>query len=376
MSTSDREVFIAKAIELARRAEGRTSPNPLVGAVVVQGGEIVGVGFHAQAGAPHAEIHALRMAAEKARGADLYVNLEPCCHQGRTPPCTNAIIAAGIRRVFIGILDPNPQVDGKGIAALRRAGIEVETGILAEACRRLNEAYCKFITTRLPFVTLKFAASLDGKIATTTGASKWISGEASRRFVHELRNRNDAISVGVGTILADDPRLTTRIEGGRDPLCLIFDSHLRTPPEARVFHAASARRVIIATRREPTPQERERFAGVGAEILSFPGDEGGVSIPHVLRELGKRDVMSLLVEGGGRLGAAFLGNRNASPAEPLADKFYLFLAPCIFGGDAYPLFPGFGIEAVGEAISLRDTRSWRLGEDLAFEGYFTHGDER
>ncbi|RMD99748.1 MAG: bifunctional diaminohydroxyphosphoribosylaminopyrimidine deaminase/5-amino-6-(5-phosphoribosylamino)uracil reductase RibD, partial [Deltaproteobacteria bacterium] len=325
MSTSDREAFIAKTIELARRAEGRTSPNPLVGAVVVRGGEIVGSGFHAQAGAPHAEIHALRMAAEKARGADLYVNLEPCCHQGRTPPCTKAIIAAGIRRVFIGILDPNPQVDGKGIAALRRAGIEVETGILSEACRRLNEAYCKFITTRLPFVTLKFAASLDGKIATTRGDSKWISGEASRRFVHELRNRNDAISVGVGTILADDPRLTTRIEGGRDPLCLIFDSRLRTPLDARVFQAASGRRVIIATEREPTPQERERFGGVGAEILSFPGAEGGVSISHVLRELGKRDVMSLLVEGGGRLGAAFLRNRNDAAAEPLADKLYLFL---------------------------------------------------
>jgi len=355
------------ALELAKKAEGFTSPNPLVGAVIVKdGGEIAGTGYHTRAGAPHAEIEALREAGEKARGAALYVNLEPCCHHGRTGPCTEAIIAAGIRKVVVAMTDPNPLVAGKGIARLRQAGTEVVTGVLAAEAARLNEVFIKYITAGLPFVVLKAAVSLDGKIATRLGESRWITGQEARLCGHRLRHRYDAILVGVNTVLLDNPSLTVRLPEGRgkDPVRVVVDSCARTPPGAKIINQPSAAPTLIAVTPEAPAERVAALVMAGAEIITAPPDEKGrVNLPLLMKELAGREITSVLVEGGAEVHASAL-------EAGIVDKVVWFIAPLIIGGKEAPgPVGGRGAGRLNEAFPLRDIFVRRTGEDICVEGY-------
>ena len=305
MSVPDEVRWMRRALALAARGWGRTSPNPMVGAVLVKGRAVVGEGYHRQLGGPHAEVWALREARARAKGATLYVTLEPCCHQGRTPPCTEALIAAGLRRVVAACLDPNPHVDGRGVRRLRQAGIAVQVGLLAQEARRLNAAYFKHTTTGLPLLSLKTAMSLDGKIATAAGESKWITGQPARAAAHRLRAGHDAVMVGVNTILADDPQLTVRSAQGRTPLRVVVDSRARTPPTARLLTADKTPPVIAVTRQAPAARRR-RLEEAGAEVWLLPSKGGRVDLKALIRRLGKAGIQSLLVEGGGTLAASAL----------------------------------------------------------------------
>jgi len=351
-----------RALTLARKGLGKTSPNPAVGCVLLRDGEVVGEGWHRKAGTPHAEVHALRAASERARGADVFVTLEPCSHHGRTPPCADALIAAGVARVFVGMQDPNPLVSGKGIAALRSAGIPVECGVLEKECRLLNLPFIKHVTTGLPFVILKSAMTLDGRTATVTGDSKWITSEKSRRYVHRLRAMVDAVMVGVGTVVADDPQLTCRMGvRGRDPLRVVVDSRLRTPPDAALFALDSPAKTLFATIAVESPHVTE-FEDRGAEILRCREDAGRVDLADLLARLGSRGIQSVLLEGGRELAAAAL-------RKGLIDKFMLFFAPKLLGGDGYGLFAGAGPALMAEAHALRDLAVRRFGTDILIEGY-------
>ncbi|BCV20980.1 bifunctional diaminohydroxyphosphoribosylaminopyrimidine deaminase/5-amino-6-(5-phosphoribosylamino)uracil reductase RibD [Moorella sp. Hama-1] len=358
-------IFMRRALDLARRGLGRTSPNPAVGAVIVKDGRVIGEGYHQKAGTPHAEIHALQAAGPAARGSTLYVTLEPCCHYGRTPPCTEAIIAAGIRRVVAAMADPNPRVAGGGFQALRQAGIEVETGLLAEEARQLNEAFIKYITTGNPWVTLKMALTLDGKIATRTGAARWITGPEARERAHELRDTHDAILVGIGTVLADDPELTTRLPGvrGRDAVRVILDSHLRLPLTARVVSLRSAAPTLVATTAAAPAEAREELAARGVQVLVLPAEAGRVAWQPLLAELARRQITSILVEGGSGVNATAL-------AAGVVDKVIAFIAPKIFGGVEAPgPVGGLGVADPGAAWQLERLAVKRCGEDLMLSGY-------
>ncbi|OIQ58407.1 riboflavin biosynthesis protein RibD [Moorella thermoacetica] len=358
-------VFMARALELARQGLGRTSPNPAVGAVIVRDGRVVGEGYHRKAGTPHAEIHALRAAGEKARGATLYVTLEPCCHYGRTPPCTGAIIAAGIKRVVAAMADPNPRVAGGGFRALSQAGIEVETGLLADEARRLNEAFIKYITTGRPWVTLKMALTLDGKIATRTGAARWITGPAARERAHELRDIHDAVLVGIGTVLADDPELTTRLPDGRgrDAIRVILDSHLRLPLSARVVNLQSEAPTLVVTTPSAPAAARKNLEARGVEVLILPEEDGRVAWQPLLAELSRRQVTSILVEGGAEVNATAL-------AAGVVDKVVAFIAPKIFGGREAPApVGGRGVADPATAWRLEKLAVERCGEDIMLSGY-------
>lgn len=362
------------ALELAARARGRTSPNPMVGAVVVKDGQVVGKGCHLKAGTPHAEIHALREAGEKARGATLYVTLEPCCHHGRTGPCTEAILNAGIAQVFVAMTDPNPLVAGKGIELLRQAGVKVESGLLKEEALRLNEVFIKYISSGLPFVVLKAAMSLDGKIATRTGESQWITGPEARSQGHQLRDWYDAILVGVGTVLADNPSLTTRLpgNGGRDPLRVILDSTARTPPDAKVINQESTAATVVAVTPQAPPERIEALKKAGAEVLVVPpknsggGDAAGVDLAELMQQLGKREITSVLIEGGGRVHGSAL-------ASGIADKVVWFIAPKIIGGNEAPgPVGGTGIDRLANAVRLRDIELKCVGDDICIKGYISN----
>jgi diaminohydroxyphosphoribosylaminopyrimidine deaminase/5-amino-6-(5-phosphoribosylamino)uracil reductase len=356
--------FMQKALDLARKGEGRTSPNPPVGAVVVSGTEILGAGFHPAAGEPHAEIFALNAAAGSTHGADLYVTLEPCNHHGRTGPCTEAIIKAGIRRVFVGCLDPNPVVAGKGIELLQSAGIEVVTGLLEASCLRLIAPFKKYIETGLPFVTLKTAMTLDGRTATNCGDSQWVTGEQSRLHVHKMRNCSDAILTGIGSILADDSRLTTRLpEGGRDALRIVVDSQLRILDSAQIISTESAVKPLIATTAAAPKARIQELAGMGVEVIVVKSDSGGcVSLPDLMIDLGQRSIQSLLIEAGARLNGAAL-------KADIVDRVAFFIAPKILGGDdGRPVFSGVGAILMQDAIPLQDIRSCSFGEDILIEG--------
>ncbi len=323
---TDHEQFMQRALELGRRGEGRTGPNPAVGAVVVRAGEIIGEGFHPRAGEPHAEIFALRQAGGAAAGADLYVTLEPCCHQGKTGPCVTAVLAAGISRVFVGTTDPNPRVAGNGIAALRAAGVTVTVGVLEGECRRLIAPFAKHITTGLPYLILKAAITLDGRTATTTGDSQWISGEESRLAVHRLRDTVDAVMVGIGTVLHDDPRLTTRLPGGgRDAMRIVVDADLRIPEAAAVLTPDSSAPTLIATTRRASPEKIERLTARGVRVLTATEQEGRIELTELLRKLGELGVQSILLEGGSRLNAAAL-------QAGVVDRVAIFIAPLLLGG--------------------------------------------
>jgi len=357
------EDYMARALDLGRRAEGRTRPNPAVGSVVVREGIIVGEGFHPQAGQPHAEIFALRQAGEKARGADLYVTLEPCSHQGRTGPCAEAVIAAGIGRVFIGTRDPNPVVSGRGIAALEAAGIPVRVGILEPECRRLIAPFAKHVATGHPFVILKSAMTLDGKTATSSGDSRWISGPDSREHVHRLRDRVDAIMVGIGTVLDDNPRLTTRLpDGGRDPLRFVVDSRLRIPEDAAILSVSSEAATVIATTQAAPADKVDRLSKRGIEVLKVAERDGRVDPASLMAELGARGIQSVLVEGGSALSSSLLKAGQI-------DRLMIFIAPVLTGGDdGKGLFAGRGAARIADALRLGDIRVSRFGDDILIEG--------
>jgi diaminohydroxyphosphoribosylaminopyrimidine deaminase/5-amino-6-(5-phosphoribosylamino)uracil reductase len=325
----------------------------MVGAVVVKDGQIVGEGFHERAGRAHAEVVALRCAGELAKGADLYVNLEPCSHYGRTPPCVEAIIQAGIKKVYASITDPNPLVCGRGIARLREAGVEVSVGLGAEQAAKLNEVFIKYMATGFPFVIMKTAMSLDGKIATKTGDARWISSASSRRLTHQLRDEVDAIMVGSGTVCADNPRLTTRLpEGGRDPIRVIIDSQRRVPPTARVFDPG---RVILATTKADPPLPPH------VEMILFPGPK--VDLIELAKALADREITSVLLEGGAGLNAAAI-------QAGIVDKVMFFLAPLIIGGEGAPTpVGGVGVDQLRDAQPLYDLQVCRVEEDILVEGY-------
>lgn len=362
--------YLQRAVELATCGLGRTAPNPPVGAVIVNStGEIVGEGFHPRAGEPHAEALALRAAGDAAAGADLYCTLEPCCHHGRTPPCTEAIIAAGVRRVFYAMQDPDPRCAGGGAEALRAAGVEVCGPHDDAAANELYEPYLKHKQTGLPFVTLKLACSLDGKVATRTGDSRWITCEASRALVHRWRDQNDAIMVGIGTVQADDPQLTVRtnasVGGGaaidaRQPLRVVVDSAARTSPHARVITgpgqcliaaAASADRVSVAA-----------LEAAGAEVALLPEDDAGVDLTALLKYLGQRDIMALFVEGGPSLAGVLIRRR-------LVDKFRFFYAPKILGADALSACGSLGLDTVSAAQPMRLSGVQQLDQDALITAY-------
>ena len=357
--------YMKRALVLAKQASGTTSPNPAVGAVVVKDGIVLGEGYTLPPGQNHAEISALDDAGTKARGASLHVSLEPCCTYGRTPPCTRAIIEASITEVHVAIKDPNPAVNGKGIAELEAAGIKVYVGEEEEAAREVCEAFAKHVNTGLPFVTAKFAMSLDGKIATHTGDSKWITGIPARNNVHDIRRSSDAIAVGVNTVLRDDPQLTARDADGkplkRQPLRVIFDGTARTSPDARLLKEPG--HTLIAVTEAPANRVQS-LRDAGAEVLQLPTSHGrNVDPGALMEELGKRGLLSLLVEGGGTLfGSLFDAH--------LVDKIAAFIAPVIIGGhDAPSAVGGTGIANMTESLRLERVRVERLGEDLLVIGY-------
>jgi diaminohydroxyphosphoribosylaminopyrimidine deaminase/5-amino-6-(5-phosphoribosylamino)uracil reductase len=345
------------ALRLARRGVGSTSPNPPVGAVVVARGKIVGRGYHRRAGLAHAEVVALQEAGPRARGATLYVTLEPCAHRGRTPPCAAAVVAADVRRVVVGTADPNPSVRGDGAGQLRRAGISVDIGILQQPCEQLIAAFRKHVTTGLPRVTLKLAASLDGKIATTTGESRWITGEDSRRFVHQLRAEHDAVLVGAETVRRDDPDLTCRLRGRRNPLRVVLDGRARVPAGARVLAEAAAVPTVLAVDRRVAAARLRARQQPGVEILRLPARAGRIPMPRLLRALGKRDVMSVLIEGGGTVAAEAL-------AAGVVDELLVFYAPRLIGGDGRNMLAPLGIRRMQEALQVGPLRVKRFAQDV------------
>lgn len=355
-------VFLKEAISLARRARGRTSPNPMVGAVVVRDGRVTGRGYHTRAGAPHAEVVALRRAGKSARGARLYLNLEPCCHVGRTPPCTDAILAAGVAEVVACMRDPDPRVSGRGFRALRAAGVRVRVGGIVGEARRLNEAFLRFQRTGLPFVTLKAGMSLDGRIATREGESRWITSAGARQASRRLRARHDAVLVGVGTVLADDPELLG--PDGSGPLRVVLDSDLRTPARARLFRGAGP--VLILTRRRAPAGKRRRLERRGALVVEVASRRGRVDLEAALFELGRRGVATVLIEGGGEvLGSALDAG--------VGDRLALFVAPRLIGGrGALPAFAGDGARRLRDAAEVKDVRVRSLGADWLIEGMLRH----
>ena len=354
MTKADDDRFMARALELAETYRGRTSPNPVVGCVIVRGGEILAEGAHKGPGTNHAEIAALAKLGGRAPGATMYVTLEPCMHHGRTPPCAPAVIAAGLARVVVGSEDPIPGHAG-GMRAMRRAKLKVARALVDE-CDASNRAFLTWARHRRPAFTLKAAITLDGKIATVEGESQWITGKLARADVHRLRDQHDAILVGIGTVLADDPRLTTRVSGGRHPIRVIVDSELRTPTRARVL-AKGARR-IIATTDAATPQKERALVRTGAEVWRFPVRSGGVPLDHLARALAEQGITSVLVEGGGQVHASLLH-------AGLADELVLYIAPKIVGGPAPSWVGGEGIGELAEAHGFRfDGPPVQIGEDL------------
>lgn len=358
------EQYMRLALELAEKARGRTSPNPLVGAVIVKDGRIVGRGYHMKAGTPHAEVHALREAGDEAKGSTMYVTLEPCSHYGRTPPCSEAVIRAGISEVFVAMEDPNPKVAGMGIRQLEEAGITVHVGLLEQDARQMNEIFLKYITNGKPFVLLKWAMTLDGKIAARTGHATWITGSEAREMVHGIRNQYDAILVGVNTVLADNPALTCRIPGGRDPVRVILDSSARIPADSLVLIQESEAPTYVVVTEDASPERIKLLASGNAKVLKLKADcHGRIDLQDLMLKLAELEISSILVEGGSEVAASFL-------EEKLVDKVIAFIAPKILGGAGAPSpIGGEGPATMDMAVSLTRTRQGSIGEDLVFEGY-------
>lgn len=356
------EELMREALRLAKRGIGKTSPNPAVGSCLVRGGKVVAGGWHRKAGLPHAEIEALTVAGKKAKGSALFVTLEPCCHFGRTPPCTDAIISAGIKKVVVGAPDPNPKVAGKGVAALRAAGIEVVEGVLADECASMNEAYNKYITKGLPLVTLKLASSLDGRIAAPNGESKWITGPRARALVHRMRAQNDAVMVGAHTALKDDPELTVRLARGKNPVRVILDGTLRLPVSSKVFNGVKEgrARLILFTSELADEKRLRKAVDSGAEVVRVASNGNGLSLKRVLKELARREITSLLVEGGGHVSASLL-------KEGLVDRLSVFYGPMVLGSDGLASVGPLGLKGLKYAPRVKNTRVKKVGEDILIE---------
>jgi diaminohydroxyphosphoribosylaminopyrimidine deaminase / 5-amino-6-(5-phosphoribosylamino)uracil reductase len=361
------EKYMSLAISLAGRAEGMTSPNPLVGAVLVKRGQIIGKGYHRKAGLPHAEIEAFINAEKnghKVKGAMLYVSLEPCCHrEKKTPPCTGAIIEKGVSEVIVGALDPNPRVSGNGVKSLEDAGIRVTAGVLEEKARELNEAFNKYITTGTPFVTLKLAATLDGKIAARSGDSKWIGSERQRKEGHRLRNLADAAMVGTGTVLKDNPRLNVRLlkKAGRQPVPVVLDMKLKTPVSSNIFSAHE--KVIIVTGKPHDANRRRKLEAAGAMVIaSRTGWDGLLDLREVARKLGKMEITSLLIEGGSRTAALAL-------KSGIVDKVVFFYAPRVIGAEGLSMVGNMGISRVSDSLKIERVKITKLGDEFMVEGY-------
>ncbi|MBY0061538.1 bifunctional diaminohydroxyphosphoribosylaminopyrimidine deaminase/5-amino-6-(5-phosphoribosylamino)uracil reductase RibD [Priestia megaterium] len=355
------EFYMNIALQNAKATKGQTDPNPLVGSVIVNDNRIVGIGTHLKAGEPHAEIHALRMAGEQAKGATAYVTLEPCSHHGRTGPCAEALVEAGVKKVVIATLDPNPLVAGNGVNILENAGIEVITGVCEEESRQMNEVFNKYIVTKKPFVLLKSAITLDGKIATASSHSKWITSEEARLDVHQLRHETAGILVGVNTVIKDNPELTTRIEGGRSPVRIVMDSKLRMPLDSKLATDSLAPTWVF-TSQSHSKEKKEQLEKQGVEVFVTSGEDK-VNLEDMLSILGEKFVSSLLIEGGGEVNAAFLENR-------LIDKLVLYMAPKLSGGKEAPTFlEGKGVEKMWDAVEVERLSITSIGKDFKFVGY-------
>lgn len=346
--------FMRKALSLAEKGKGKTSPNPMVGSVLVKGGKIISEGWHQRAGAPHAEAIALEKAGKNARGGTLYITLEPCCHtEKRTPPCTRAIINSGVKKVVVAMTDPNPKVCGKGLLELEKAGIRTVSGVFEDKAKELNEAYTKFIKTRMPFVTMKVAMSLDGKIATKTGDSRWITGEKARKLVHKMRSESDAILTAVGTVRADDPQMTARIKGGKSPVRVLIDPELESPVNSKIFNTPP-RTIIISRKHLPG-----NLGVKGVEAIIYKGE---LSLKWLMRTLGEMEIMSVMIEGGSSLTAHAL-------EEGIVDKIAFFIAPVIIGGkEAYPAIGGRGVEKIKDAFKVKELKIKKIDPDFLLEG--------
>ncbi len=358
------QYYMKLALDLAGSAKGKTNPNPIVGAVIVKDGVIAGTGIHRKAGEPHAEVHAFKMAGEYAKGGTLYVTLEPCSHYGKTPPCANLVKESGIKRVVVAMEDPNPEVAGRGIALLKEAGIEVEVGILEKEARRLNERFIHNMTTGRPFVLSKFAMTLDGKLATHTGHSKWITGEESRHSVHLLRNEVDAILVGIGTVLADNPSLTTRLPegGGKNPVRIILDSELRVPLDSHVLQVEEARTVIV-THENASLEKIASLSERGVEFIMVPKTEAGLDLEILMAELYKKGITDVLLEGGSEVNASFL-------RAGLIDKYLIYVAPKLLGGrNSLTPFSGDDVDQMDEALDVSISHVDTFGEDIRITAY-------
>lgn len=352
--------YMKRALELAKKGAGHTSPNPMVGCVVVKDGRIVTEGYHERYGEFHAERNALTRCEEDLTGAEMYVTLEPCCHQGNTPPCTDIIIERSIGKVYVGSMDPNPKVAGKGVKILQEHGIEVETGVLEKECLALNEIFFHYITTGIPYVAMKYAMTLDGKIASCTGDSKWVTGEKARHHVHELRKQYSAILAGIGTVLADDPMLNCRIEEGVDPVRVVCDSTLRIPLSSQLVKTAGDIPVIVAYAKE-NPEKEKALLQAGVELISA-GRDGRVDLAVLMRELGKRKIDSVLVEGGGAIHGSLL-------KSGLVQKIYCYLAPKLIGGrEASSPVEGDGFSRMKDALPVTEIEILSLGEDICISG--------
>ncbi len=355
--------YMSLALELAEKGRGRVSPNPLVGSVIVKGNRIIGKGFHERFGGAHAEINALKDARKNVYGATMFINLEPCCHYGKTPPCIDKIIASGLKEVIIGIKDPNPLVNGKAIRQLRRAGVKVKTGVLAEEAEKLNEIYIKFISKKLPFIILKSAMSIDGKIATRSGHSRWISNEASRKYVHDLRSQVDAVLVGINTVLRDKPELTVRGKiksGTKNPTRIVVDSSLRVPLGAKVLNKKAPS--IIATTNRASLAKIKKLENKNVKVLMIKSKNGRVDLKTLVKSLARLNISSILVEGGGNINAGML-------EANLVDKVLFFISSIIIGGrDALTPVEGKGIDKVNKAIRVKNTSLSRY-DDILIEGY-------
>lgn len=356
------EKYMRLAMQLAGNAIGRTSPNPLVGAVIVKDNRVVGCGWHRKAGTPHAEVHALNQAGELAQGADVYVTLEPCAHYGKTPPCAKALVEAKVKNVYGGLLDVNPKVAGKGFKILEDAGIHVEYGFLQDELRKQNEVFFKWIEHKKPFVVLKAAMTLDGKIATATGQSKWITNETSRAYGYKLRDIYDGIMVGINTVIEDNPMLTSRVDGGKNPIRIVVDSSLKIDINANVVQDKSAK-TIIATTDKANKDKILKLQAQDVDVIVVDKDENDkVDIEKLLDILGQQNICSILVEGGATLSGSFV-------AKKLVDKVYFFIAPKIIGGkEAKTPVAGTGILNLQEALALKDIQIEKLEEDVLIIG--------
>ena len=361
------EDYMRRAIELAQKGRGWVNPNPMVGAVIVKDGKIIGEGFHARYGELHAERNAIASLTESAEGATIYVTLEPCCHYGKTPPCTQAILEQKIARIVIGSRDPNPKVAGKGVKILRQAGVKVQEDFMKEECDKLNPVFFHYITKKTPYVVMKYAMTIDGKIATKTGDSRCITGEKAREAVHEMRHSYMGIMAGIGTVLADDPMLNVRLEGRKSPVRIICDSHLRIPGDSRIVKTAQKYKTIIACggQGQEEKEKMERLCKAGIQVISIPDNQGRVDLKRLMEYLGEQGIDSILLEGGAEL------NDNALRAG-IVQEVKVFLGPKIFGGaNAKGPVEGIGIESVGKAANMKLKDISKIGDDVLLEYVFS-----